>query len=192
MKNITLILLLALLNFMACRSSLNGLVVKEINSKEIVSANGEVQKVPKAKNEQSTFFLVRHAEKQKGKDPALTPEGEERAKHLAAILKGRPLKQVFATNYNRTKMTAAPSAEDQAATMGSYSPKSQAAMVSQLLKQGGGYNYLIVGHSNTIPELLNLFAGKEVYKDIPETEYDNLFMVITSELGKAQIFEFKY
>lgn len=193
MKNqILLFLVLGVLTFSTCQSSVNGLEVKQINQTKVIGANGEVKKVPKAKKGQSVFFLVRHAEKEGGKDPMLTPEGIKRAERLATILKDRPIKQVFSTNYNRTKATAGPTATDQAATVGSYNPDNQDVMIKQLLNQGGGYNYLIVGHSNTIPQLLNLFKGKSVYDDIPETEFDNLYMVITDKLGKAQIFEFKY
>ncbi|MGB4846491.1 MAG: hypothetical protein WBP41_01160 [Saprospiraceae bacterium] len=51
---------------------------------------------------------------------------------------------------------------------------------------------LIVGHSNTIPALLNLMVGANTYPDLPETEYDNLFVVNVSAKGDATVVQMKY
>ena len=60
-------------------------------------------------NEQkiTTFILVRHAEKGSDgtDDPDLKPEGYERARKLALILKNTTISAVYATKYKRARNT---------------------------------------------------------------------------------------
>ena len=48
-------------------------------------------------------------------------------------------------------------------------------------------NYLIVGHSNTIPGLVNYLSGTEDFQQLAENEYDKLFIVTLVELGVAKV-----
>ena len=58
-----------------------------------------------------TIYLVRHAEKAKGKDPVLTAQGKQRAENLAQMLQDAGVTRVYSTDYRRTQQTAAPSAK---------------------------------------------------------------------------------
>ena len=40
-----------------------------------------------------------------------------------------------------------------------------------------GGNVLIVGHSNTVPPLINAYLGTDTYPDMTETEHGNLYKV---------------
>ena len=51
---------------------------------------------------------------------------------------------------------------------------------------------MIVGHSNTTPSLLNVLTGTSNYSNIPESEYDNLYIVTVFEKGRAEVVHFKY
>ena len=126
-------------------------------------------------------LLVRHAEKaevaatdMRATDPELSPAGRERAELLASTLKDANLTAVFSTDYKRTRHTAEPVAKRFGLAVQLYDPKNVADLVSRLKATAGVV--LVVGHSNTIPEALKALGVSEEVT-IPETEFDNLFLV---------------
>ena len=187
------IFFISLLFLISCQPSLEDSKVKQIIGNEVVTENGKHFKFDGlGKNGTTSFFLVRHAEKQEGDDPDLTQKGVERAKRLATILKEVPLKTIFSTDTKRTRATVAPIAELLNLEIVNYSAENQIDLIESTLKYGAGDNYLIVGHSNTIPNILNLFKGKKVYENIDGSIYDDLFVVITKPGEDTQIIELKY
>jgi len=108
-----------------------------------------------------TLYLVRHAEKQTNSaDPQLTTCGSARAEQLAAILSKAKIKKIYSTTYKRTMATATPLAKQQSLTINTYPPQNLKAFALQLIKQQ--QTALIVGHSNTTPQLAALLTGKTV------------------------------
>lgn len=127
------------------------------------------------------FYLVRHAEKQTGDDPLLTPEGEARAATLAQILADKGLTQIHSTNYRRTLETAAPIAERTGLEVALYDPRDLSGFADELRASKGVH--LVVGHSNTTPQLAQAL-GAEPGSEIDESsEYDRLY-VITLDSGE--------
>ncbi len=124
-------------------------------------------------------WIVRHAEKYtsdpKDKDPELTDEGKLRADALTKELRGKKLDSIFATDYKRTKLTAFPLADDIGIAIKTYNPATQKDFAKELMKYGGGQKFLIVGHSNTILELIEAFGGKRPVKELSDDDYDYLF-----------------
>ena len=47
------------------------------------------------------------------------------------------------------------------------------------------------GHNNSVPAIVSLLSA-ETYAPIPETEYDNLFIVTIYRFGKAKVTKLKY
>ena len=143
-----------------------------------------------------TIILVRHAEKvapvdtDKG-DADLSPEGHERAERLMrAIKKYRP-GEIFVTDYKRTRQTAEPIANRRKIQIQTYDPVRQTELVSTLIA-GKTKRYLIVGHSNSIPALANLLMKKEIFKQLPDSEY-GVFWVIRIKKGavkKVEVFPY--
>ena len=167
-------------------------LIEKVKPKEVMIYGGTSAEL---KNEQlqSRFFLVRHAEKVlQQKDPDLLPEGQERAKRLAQILNKIPMRRIYSTNYRRTQLTAAPIAADMHLQVINYVPKDGPEIFSQLLEQPGNGNYLFVGHSNSIPRMVNHLTGKEVYQNIPEDVYDKIFIVSVYENQEVEVLELKY
>ncbi|XQW84780.1 SixA phosphatase family protein [Thalassotalea piscium] len=122
-----------------------------------------------------TIYLVRHAEKiAGGKDPALTSCGMKRATQLATILKQAKIKQIYSTQTLRTQQTAAPLATQLNLQVTAYSAKDLASFAQQV--KNTKTNTLIVGHSNTTPQLTALIANTPV-ADITEAEYQMLYQV---------------
>jgi len=66
-------------------------------------------------NDKTTYYLIRHAEKDRtdktNKNPNLNEKGLERAKKWATYFKEIQLDAVYSTNYNRTQQTAKPTAD---------------------------------------------------------------------------------
>ena len=141
----------------------------------------------------TTFIVLRHAETSgAGTDPNLSAAGLARADELRRILGNVPLAAVFSSNYNRTRQTAQPTATDKSLTVNIYDPLNQSPLVDNWLAAYRGQTVLVLGHSNTVPVLLNLFVGSNEFSNLPDTEYNNLFIATVSERGRAKILHMKY
>ncbi|RZK50614.1 MAG: histidine phosphatase family protein [Pedobacter sp.] len=129
----------------------------------------------------TTIWIVRHAEKDgtnpKAADPDLSEEGKMRAMALQKELKGEKIDSIYTTNYKRTKLTALPLADRMGITLKTYNPAMQKQLAEYILKHGEGKKYLVVGHSNTIQELIIAFGLEKPVKDLTEEDYDYLFEV---------------
>lgn len=117
------------------------------------------------------IFLVRHAEKQKGSDPALTDAGAARADRIAAQLEKAGIEKIYSTDYTRTRDTAAPLAEKLGLEIILYDPRDLPGFADHLNSEN--LTVLVVGHSNTTPSLVTLLGGEAT--PIPESEYDRLY-----------------
>lgn len=128
-----------------------------------------------------TIVLVRHAEKDaaantpNGDDP-LSDGGRERAARLAKIVKKYKPHEIFATEYRRTRETVEPIAFKRKKQVQIYDPSKHAELVAQIMSSRTEH-YLIAGHSNTIPALANLLAKKEIFKQVPDSEYGVIWVV---------------
>lgn len=135
------------------------------------------------------IYVVRHAEKATGidpttmkthSDPPLSPEGEERALKLKELLSGKDIRHIYSTNTTRTIATARPLKElylGRPIQLYSSKPDSLDAFIDRIRSIRKG-NVLVVGHSNTIDDIANKFAGKTVVPgDLKDNEYDNLYVL---------------
>ena len=132
--------------------------------------------------EPSVIYLVRHGEKLAGQDPELSPRGQERARHVAAILRRAGITAIFSSKTVRTQQTAAPLAQQTGLSVQLYDPMAPRAMVEQVRKLTGAV--VVVGHSNTLPELVRLFGGAPG-SDIGDDEYDRLYQLLPGADGKV-------
>ena len=124
----------------------------------------------------ATYYLVRHAEKTKDKtDPALTELGTQRAQDLALRLQGVPLTKLYSSDYKRTRDTAAPIAVATNLELILYNPRDLDSFSKDLLIETG--HILVVGHSNTTPELSALLGGESGRPIVEATEYDRLYIL---------------
>ncbi len=121
-----------------------------------------------------SVYLARHAEKQVGNNPSLTKEGKDRAKQLAYLLEHVDVAYVYSTQYLRTEETAQPTAELHSLPIKSYDPR-QLAEFAEKLKTLDGH-VLVIGHSNTTPQLVSLLTGEKL-KDLSEHDYGDVFQV---------------
>ncbi len=82
---------------------------------------------------------------------------------------------MYSTNYKRTQQTALPIAKEQNLEIISYTTKE--LISEKFIANNKGKNIVIVGHSNTTPELVNILLGEKKYKDIADSENNNVFIV---------------
>ncbi len=127
---------------------------------------------------QSTVYLVRHAEKQPGHDPELTNDGKSRAQALMRMLGAAGIEHIYSTDTKRTLQTAAPLAAHCDLEVKIYDYKELAALAETIRTNPG--TYLVVGHSNTTPEMVAALGGIPG-TPISESEYDRLYQVIIDD-----------
>jgi len=146
---------------------------------------------PPAEQKPLVVFLVRHAEKtDDGKDPELSDDGKERTEDLAEALKSANIEHVHSTDFIRTRDTAEPVAKEAGVTVEKYDPKDLAGFAKQLKEEGG--RHLVVGHSNTTPELTKLLGGDAGTEIDEKAEYDRLYIVTIGKDGTVNSVLMRY
>lgn len=145
----------------------------------------------------TTVVIVRHAEKELGtiEDPPLSQAGEQRAASLARLLGDREgpgrIAAVFASDTRRSQRTAAPLAE-RAGLLVTVVPSSDMdALVRRVRGDFRGRNVVIVGHSNTVPELVKRFSGQQV-PPLADNEYGTMYVVTIPTLGRPSVLRLSY
>lgn len=127
----------------------------------------------------STFYFIRHAEKDRtdsdNPDPELNQDGLDRAIRWAEVFDPISLDKVYSTNYERTSMTAAPTSIKKDIDIEYYDPQTLDIEEFKLLNEGK--NILVVGHSNTTPMLVNKILGLEKYDQMDDSDNSSLFIV---------------
>lgn len=135
---------------------------------------------PPAATRSVTFLIVRHAEKSTDdpRDPSLSEAGRASAQRLAQVLASTPPTAIYATPYRRTRQTAQPSADAHHLTVVEYQAQLPAAdLAKQLRDAHPGGVVLVVGHSNTVPDIVAALSGRPV-PPMPEDEYGVLYRVV--------------
>jgi 2,3-bisphosphoglycerate-dependent phosphoglycerate mutase len=129
-------------------------------------------------DEITTIFLVRHAEKADDgtDDPDLDSMGAVRAEVLAKMLLPSEIRAIYSTDYKRTRQTGQPLADMTGLDIDIYIPH-DTAFIHDMVNRHRGEAVLVVGHSNTIPALVNQLVGEKAHQQLEEMEYDKLFIV---------------
>ena len=138
----------------------------------------------------ATLFVLRHGEDlDEGRDPVLTEAGRERAEYLAEMLADAGIEYVLSSDYHRTRDTVAFLAERLALPVEIYDPRDLPQLVAELERRDG--RGLVVGHSTTTPDLVELLGGKPG-EPIHEMEFDRLYIVDTEFDGDALTIQLRY
>ena len=135
------------------------------------------------------FIVVRHGEKiaAQAEDPQLSASGLKRAAKLARLFSDTDITTVYSTDFRRTRQTAAPTAEAHRLNLSLYDAQIPAAEWAASLRarhvQGA---ILIVGHSNTVPDIVSALSGEAV-EAIPESQYELIYRVAFAADGSVDL-----
>lgn len=142
----------------------------------------------------TTVILIRHAEKvidPNNPDVDLSPAGQARAQELVRMFGDAGINAIYATQYKRTQQTVKPLADKLGLPVNQVNSKSTADLVAQIRAQNSGQAVFVAGHNNSVPEIIAALGGPTL-PIIPETEYDNLYIVTIYRTGKAKLIKLKY
>ncbi len=141
----------------------------------------------KVKQKTTTYYLIRHAEKNRSdktnRNPHLAETGLKRANNWAKVLKEVKFDMVYSTDYNRTKETALPTAKANNLDLQFYNPSDM--QIEAFMEKTNGKTVLIVGHSNTTPMFTNGLLGEKKYEAIADDNNANLYIVTVTEDSKT-------
>jgi broad specificity phosphatase PhoE len=141
-----------------------------------------------------TVIVIRHAEKiidPNNPDVDLSPAGQARAQEIVRVFAGAGINAVYATQYKRTQQTVQPLADKLGLPVSVVNSKNTAGLIAEIRAQHSGQTVFIAGHNNTVPEIIAALGGPQ-YPTIPETEYDNVYVVTVYRVGKARVVKMKY
>ena len=133
----------------------------------------------------TTIFVVRHAEKgPEQPDPSLTPAGAARAASLAFILRDARVSAVFASQFKRTRATAAPLAAAAKLAVQVIDAGQTDSLIAAIRALPGGSRALVVSHSNVVPAIVEKLSGEKV-GELSDADYDRLYVVTVRPDGTA-------
>jgi 2,3-bisphosphoglycerate-dependent phosphoglycerate mutase len=147
----------------------------------------------------TTIVLIRHAEKQIGTidDAPLSPQGEQRATRLAQMF-GDPeafgrVRQIYVTDTRRTQQTAAGLAQRLGLKPVVVEGKPSAGEIARrVLRENRGGLALVVGHGNTVPQIVKELSDAKEVPAFGEEEFDTMYVVTVPTIGKASVLRMKY
>jgi phosphohistidine phosphatase SixA len=145
----------------------------------------------------TTIFVMRHAEKltvnPDDPDPALAPAGEARALELAQHFGGAPREQaldaIIVTELRRTQDTVRPLANRLGIPVIVVKAEDPKGAAKRALSEYRGGRVLIVGHSDTVPEIVKELSGAEV-GPMSEADYGILYIVAVPRFSRAAVTRF--
>lgn len=140
-----------------------------------------------------TVILVRHAERAGGIDPSvgISEAGQCRAKVPAGMLADAKVRGIYASEVARTQQTAEPLAQKLGLRPEVVPQKDIDSLVAKLRAGAAGGTVLVVGHSNTIPAIVERLSGGAP-PPMGDSEYDRLFVVTLVGSSQAKVLTLRY
>ena len=146
----------------------------------------------------TTIIFVRHAEQDlaAGDDPGLSDAGRRRVSELTRQLANADVvagvDAIYATGFRRSQETAQPLADALNLKVNKYDAEDRESVLETILKNHKGKIILVIGHSNTLPELIaNLGASKKV-PPIDYMEFENIYVIYIPWLGKTKTIRLRF
>lgn len=138
---------------------------------------------PASQSNVTQIYILRHTEKQddSAEDPVLSDVGIARAKYWKNVLQHTEFDQVFTTDFKRNIQTAKLISSSNSIKPELYYPMS--FDVLKFLNLIKGQRVLIIGHSNTIPDMVNRLINETHYPPMSHDNYNILFIVTIHENG---------
>jgi broad specificity phosphatase PhoE len=143
------------------------------------------------------IIVVRHAEKeQTGEDPPLATAGEARAALLARMFgdvhSSERIDAIYASPTLRSRMTAAPLAARLGVTVTIAPADDARGLARRVLHEHGGGRILVVGGSDTVPDIVAALSGAKNIPAIGADEYGTMYVVSVPRIGQANLLRMNY
>ncbi|MFN0173998.1 MAG: histidine phosphatase family protein [Saprospiraceae bacterium] len=140
------------------------------------------------------FFFVRHAEKAvlapgapDPPGPPLSGQGMARADRLGEIMKDAGLDAVYTTNFKRTRTTAEKVQAHYSNIPLPINYEFSDAWLANQLIINRGKRIFVVGHSNTVPRMVNKLMGSgSTLPDLDEKNFSAFFVVASRNIGDSE------
>lgn len=150
------------------------------------------------KNDITTFYLVRHAEKaerntmlNKDENPPLTEKGKARANRLRELLGQQEIASIYSTSYNRNMNTVKPLADAKNISIENYEWHKWQPMLDEALANHTGKTVLICGHGDNLLPMIEYLGGNKPQESLGPHEYDKIFKVeVGSQATKVEVIHY--
>jgi broad specificity phosphatase PhoE len=146
----------------------------------------------------TTVIVIRHAEKESvsAPDPPLSAAGEARAALLARMFgqsKGAEgLDAIYISSALRNRMTAAPLAARLGIVPIVAPTDDSKGLARRVLRENSGKRVMIIGHVNTVPDIVAALSGRSDIPPIDEKEFGTLYIVTVPRIGHANVLRLSY
>jgi broad specificity phosphatase PhoE len=147
----------------------------------------------------TTIIVLRHAEKDLSAgavDPPLSPAGEARAALLARMFGDAKVPghvdAIYVSPALRNRLTAAPLAASLGITATVVPADDPRELARRVLRDHTGGRVLVVGHSDTVPAIVEALSGYEKLPDIAADEYGTMYIVTVPRIGRANLLRLSY
>lgn len=131
-------------------------------------------------------FVLRHAETTGTlNDPSLSNRGRERATRVGMLLRSVGAERVLHSVTARAKETALEITRVIQVGSGSYDLLDPEPVTRRIIERGGVW--IIIGHSNTVPDLVRRLGGDAGTDLLPDGLYDQIFMVVRAGEGAITV-----
>jgi broad specificity phosphatase PhoE len=141
---------------------------------------------------ETTLLVVRHADRA-GTTDALNAAGVARAQELVHVGEKAGITAIYRSNTIRARDTAAPLASALGLTPVEYVAADTGPLVDTLMADHRGQTVLVVGHSNTVAQIIQAAGGPSL-ANINDLEFDNLFVlaICRCRRGQARVVNLQY
>jgi hypothetical protein len=147
--------------------------------------NQTIITLPATGSDTATIYLTVSAEKMEGKT-ALSETGLAWAGHLAAMFQNAGILQAYSDKDNSSMQTANLTAQANECELNFFKSENAAMMMSNILHNFKGKRVLVVVQPETASTILAQLSGNPKLR-VPEKTYENLFVILASEGGGAEI-----
>ena len=146
----------------------------------------------------TTIIFVRHAEKNLSveDDPELTEAGQRRVFELTRQNKDADLVEgidaIYSTPFRRNLATVEPLSELLELPINLYNKNEYESVLETILDKHKGKIILVVGHSDTLANLMAELGASKSVPVIADNEYDNIYIVSIPWFGKTKTIRLRY
>lgn len=143
----------------------------------------------------TSVIILRHAEKAStldDDDPVLSEAGQQRALRLAEVLGSERIDAIYVSDTRRAQLTAAPLAARLGRAVEVRSGQDIDGLIAEIGERHVGGRVVVVGHSNTVPSLVQKLTRGEARIELRDDQYDALFIVTVTRFGPPAVVTLRY